>query len=114
MFNAEQNGDRAVTLLYGLPSWELTYSGPSPNIIEAKFPFPKVGYVSPLDDNSWFVHLPGIGINDWVGHLDVLGCQLSLRNQLGSEIVLKSLSFPKEQWSIAAHKGLPCQYRIYS
>eukprot|EP00434_Breviolum_minutum_P023235 symbB.v1.2.020493.t1/scaffold1730.1/size104407/6 len=34
----------------------------------------------------------GIGINDWVGHLDVLGCQLSLRNQLGSEIVLKFLA----------------------
>jgi len=92
MFNAERNGDRAVMLLYGLPSWEVTCSCPSPNIIEAKFPFPKVGYLCPPDDNSWFVHLPGIGINDWVGHLDVLGCQLSLRNQLGSEIVLKSLA----------------------
>jgi hypothetical protein len=31
----------------------------------------------------------GMGINDWVGYLDIMGCQLTLRNELGSDIVLK-------------------------
>mmetsp|Transcript_2587 Transcript_2587/g.4486 ORF Transcript_2587/g.4486 Transcript_2587/m.4486 type:complete len:238 (-) Transcript_2587:141-854(-) len=33
----------------------------------------------------------GMGINDWVGYVDILGCQLTLRNELGSDIVLKFL-----------------------
>lgn len=33
----------------------------------------------------------GMGINDWVGYLDIMGCQLTLRNELGSDIVLKFL-----------------------
>eukprot|EP00435_Cladocopium_sp_Y103_P000065 s1274_g1.t1 len=31
----------------------------------------------------------GMGINDWVGYLDIMACQLTLRNELGSDIVLK-------------------------